>query len=277
MKHPHLLEMYSFCDNADGNAFESNEPKNPFLLMELIKGKTLESFIRKRPTKEIDANREFQYQAIRISRRRLNIAIQLANAVSEIHRNRLIHRDIKPANIFLASKVQNERIPIIKVGDFGIVKWGDFHSSLSTGVLTATNQKGLGTIKYMAPEQAITPRDVTPKADVFSLGITFFELFAGQILPSPYHVFEIINARQTRGTTTRRYSNMGYTLRDRDEWVAGLVLDMMTRASTRRPSIQQVEAKLQSEYERRYEIDWESDHLLETREIGADTGSWDED
>src|SRR3982751_2473359 len=44
--HPHLLKIYSYCQNEEGNAFESDDPKNPFLLMEQIKGKTLESFIK---------------------------------------------------------------------------------------------------------------------------------------------------------------------------------------------------------------------------------------
>src|SRR5205807_6507228 len=151
--HPHLLKIYSYCENDDGEAFESNDPKNPFLLMEQIKGKTLESFIKKLTPKKFD-----------ITRRRLNIAIQIASELGDIHRNRLIHRDVKPANIFLTTKPQNFIIPTIKLGDFGIVKWGDFHSSLTTGVLTATNQRGLGTMKYMAPEQALTPRDVTNRA-----------------------------------------------------------------------------------------------------------------
>ena len=265
LQHQNLLQIYSYCQNEDGNAFESDDPKNPFLLMEQIKGKTLESFIKKRTQKAFD-----------ITRRRLNIAIQIASALSEIHRNRLIHRDVKPANIFLVAKLQTSVIPTIKLGDFGIVKWGDFHSSLTTGVLTATNQKGLGTMKYMAPEQAIAPRDVTVRADIFSLGITLYELFSGQILATPCHVFEIINARQARGTTYSRYMTLGFHLQEPDERIAEVLLDMMRRGVTQRPSIQQVLENFETEYEKRYDIDWESD-LAESQEEGRPGDSWDDD
>ena len=84
---------------------------------------------------------------------------------------------------------------MIKLGDFGIVKWGDFHAALATGTLTTTHQQGLGTLKYMSPEQAIKPRDVTARSDIFSLGITLYEVFTGSILASPHHVFQLMNAR----------------------------------------------------------------------------------
>src|SRR6266404_1032946 len=90
LNHAHLLTIYAYCDNADGNAFESGEPKNPFLLMERIKGKTLESFIRK------------QSKGLDITREALHISIQVANALQGLHRMRLIHRDVKPANIFIS-------------------------------------------------------------------------------------------------------------------------------------------------------------------------------
>ena len=48
------------------------------------------------------------------------------------------------------------------------MKWGDFHASVTTGTLTATHQKNLGTFKYMSPEQAIEPKKITVRSDVFS-------------------------------------------------------------------------------------------------------------
>jgi len=85
------------------------------------------------------------------------------------------------------------------------MKWGDFHASVSTGLLTVTTQKGLGTLKYMSPEAAVRPKDVTVRADVYSFGVTLFELFTAQILASAHHVFEIMNARLSHGTTQCRY------------------------------------------------------------------------
>jgi serine/threonine protein kinase len=128
----------------------------------------------------------------------------------KIHNKKLVHRDIKPANVFVRKDTNDGTMPLVKLGDFGVMKWGDFHASLSTGVLTATSHKSLGTLKYMAPEAAIRPRDVSTRSDMYSLGITLFELFTGQTLASPHHVFEVMNARLSRGTTQSRYNDMGY-------------------------------------------------------------------
>jgi len=59
----------------------------------------------------------------------------------------------------------------------------------------------------MSPEQAMAPREVTVRSDIYSFGITLFELFTGQILASPHHVFEILNARLERihGKSDDRY------------------------------------------------------------------------
>jgi serine/threonine protein kinase len=267
LQHAHLVTIYSHCENKDGELFDSNEPRNPFLIMEQIQGKTLESYIRKRPASERGR--------FAITRDRLHIAIQVANALDELHGLRIVHRDVKPGNIFLTRLPRGETYPLLKLGDFGVVKWGDFHSSLSTGVLTATNQKGLGTMKYMSPEQAINPKTVTASSDIYSLGITLFELFSAQILASPHHVFEVMTARLLRGTTASRYLQMGYGLHDEDERLAGLLLDMFLRGTRGRPTIDNIRGHLESEYERRYgdnwedEIDWESDR--------NDDNSWDAD
>jgi serine/threonine-protein kinase len=115
------------------------------------------------------------------------------------------HRDVKPSNEFLSKSSRGEEYPRVKLGDFGVMKWGDFHAPLATGTLTATNQKGLGTLEYMFPELALDPKTVTVRSDIFSLGITLFELFSAQILASSHHVYEIVNARVSRGTTIGRY------------------------------------------------------------------------
>jgi hypothetical protein len=86
---------------------------------------------------------------------------------------------------------------------------------------------------------------------------------------------EIINARQTRGTTYSRYFNMGYHLQDRDLMIAELVLDMVLRGVTSRPTIQQVAGKLETEYERRYDVDWQTD--MRDSQVGMPEDSWDED
>jgi serine/threonine-protein kinase len=244
LRHPHLVRVEAFSDNANGDSFDVGGPVNPLLVMEFVRGRTLESFIRNLDDEE--------RERFAITQTKLNIAIQIVSAVEDLHRKKLVHRDIKPANIFLGQTTSPGALPLAKVGDFGVMKWGDFHASLSTGVLTSTNQRGLGTLKYMSPEAALKPRDVTVRSDTYSLGITLFELFTGQILASAHHVFEIMNARLSRGTTQSRYLDMGFKISSADEGLADMLLDMHLRGQSGRPTAEKVRGRLEWEYERRF-------------------------
>ena len=182
---------------------------------------------------------------------RLSIAVQLARALEHLKSQRLVHRDVKPANIFL--RRQGSRWHA-KLGDFGVMKWGDFHAALATGTLTVVAQKGLGTLKYMSPEQAIRPDEVTIKSDIWSLGITLYELFTGQILASAHHVYEIQAARRTHGTTISRYNGLRCRVSSEDESLADLLLNMFLAADGR-PTIDKVRGRLEWEHSRRFGAD----------------------
>ena len=251
LRHPHLIEVVGYADNIDGSAFEEREPVNPLLIMEFVRGQTLESYIKQ---SDPDFTGRFH-----ITRERLSIALQVASALEDLHSKRLVHRDIKPANIFLTSASGSLQIPHAKVGDFGVMKWGDFHASLSTGVLTTVEHKGIGTMKYMSPEAAIRPKDVNPRSDMYSLGITLFELFTGQILASAHHVFEVMNARLSRGTTQSRYFDMGYRLAPGDDAIAELILDLHLRGVSGRPTSEKVKGRLEWEYEQRFDRTWQDE------------------
>ena len=77
MSHPHLITIYAYCENKDGCLFEERKPKNPFLLMEHIQGRTLESYIRKIPDEGTGV--------FNIDRQRLHTAIQIASALNDLH------------------------------------------------------------------------------------------------------------------------------------------------------------------------------------------------
>jgi len=250
--HQNLVKIHAYDDNEYGHAFPSGGPKNPFMLMEIVKGTTLESHIKRDERRHSEKN---ERKAFVLTPERLSIAAHVAEALQYLHQSRLVHRDIKPANIFLPTDTAVSLQRPAKLGDFGIMKWGDFHASVTTGTLTVTSQQGLGTLKYMSPEQAISPRDVTIRSDIFSLGITLLEVFTGQILASPHHVFEVINARLSRGTTASRFLGMGYDIAPQDLGIGELVLDMHLRQSGR-PPIDRILGRLKSEWERRADQEW---------------------
>jgi len=248
LNHPRLVKVIGYAENTNGENFEKDGPSNPFIVMEYVSGRTLESELRASDT--ANAGR------FEVSRDRLFIAIQLADALGYIHKHRLVHRDVKPANIFLTGRTKRGDLPRIKLGDFGIVKWGDFHAALATGTLTTTHQQGLGTLKYMSPEQAIRPKDVTVKSDIFSLGITLYEIFTGSILSSPHHVFQVMNARLSRGSTSVRFMELGHHIGPSDEFLCSKLLDCFLRGVDGRPKINDLLNSLSACYRREFDKDW---------------------
>jgi eukaryotic-like serine/threonine-protein kinase len=99
----------------------------------------------------------------------VEIVLQIAQALQHAHRRQLIHRDIKPANIVLTSE--------------GIAKLADLGMARGTGdAALAKAEKGLtiGTPYYIAPEQVHSREDVDSRADIYSLGATFYHMVTGQ-------------------------------------------------------------------------------------------------
>jgi serine/threonine protein kinase len=95
------------------------------------------------------------------------IFIQILEGVNYLHKRNLIHQDLKPANILL--KKDEAKGFRVKIADFGLAAIHDFSDKSHTG--------DKGTVKYMAPE-VINSRKYSTKADIFSLGVIFQNLFA---------------------------------------------------------------------------------------------------
>ncbi len=132
----------------------------PYLVMELLKGRTLKRELTKKGTLSLE--------------RCVEILLPVCNALSKAHGAGIIHRDIKPDNIFLHKGVNGE---IVKVVDFGIAKLlGDVDSN-KVDTLTEAGSI-VGTPVYMAPER-LTGKAYDGKADVYSLGVMLYELLTG--------------------------------------------------------------------------------------------------
>ena len=137
----------------------------PFMTTEFIDGETLRARRRRGPVKPIEA---------------LDIATQIASALSAAHAAGIVHRDIKPDNVMLRGD------GIVKVLDFGIAKLterespGSTATNAPTGVAIHTEQGAvMGTDAYMSPEQA-RGRAVDGRADIWSLGVVLYEMVAGR-------------------------------------------------------------------------------------------------
>ena len=146
------------------------DDESPFLAMEWLDGEDLAARHRRRPL------------SLRLA---LDLAEQVAHALSAAHAAGIVHRDVKPSNVFLVGDP-----PQVKLVDFGVATTGD---------VRLTNRGHLiGTPAYMAPEQARGENVVDARADLFALGATLFELIAGR----PPHVGPTPIATLARLVTT---------------------------------------------------------------------------
>jgi tRNA A-37 threonylcarbamoyl transferase component Bud32 len=102
----------------------------------------------------------------------LAIVPQICDALQYAHEEGVIHRDIKPENVLLDKRGR------IKVADFGLAKL--VGNTPADFTLTGTSQ-AMGTLHYMAPEQMDQPQSVDHRADIYSLGVVFYELLTGRL------------------------------------------------------------------------------------------------
>ncbi|MCU0863348.1 MAG: serine/threonine protein kinase [Planctomycetes bacterium] len=108
----------------------------------------------------------------------LAIVPQLCEALQYAHDRGVIHRDIKPENVLLDGN------GLVKIADFGLAK---LRTPMEPGLGLTASEATMGTYHYMAPEQMAHTRDVDHRADLFSLGVVFYEMLTGNL---PVGVFE---------------------------------------------------------------------------------------
>ena len=145
LQHPHILPLF---DSGTAAGFL-------YYVMPFIQGETIREKL----------NRETQFgidEAVRITR-------EVADALDCAHRHGVIHRDIKPENILL----HDGRAMVM---DFGIA----LAVSAAAGARLTETGLSLGTPHYMSPEQATAEKDLTPRTDIYSLGVVLYEMLAGE-------------------------------------------------------------------------------------------------
>ncbi len=127
-----------------------------FMVMEFADAKSLSQYIRE--------NGKLKMEDV------LNISKQLLSAIGYAHKADIIHRDIKPSNVLLCHN------NLVKVMDFGLAKLIKSHDSGAT-----VTQARAGTLYYMSPEQVKGLKNVDKRGDIYSLGMTIYEMVAGRV------------------------------------------------------------------------------------------------
>ena len=142
--HPNIVKIYDY-----------GEYENlPYIVNEYMKGQTLRDVL--------DYKRNFSINES------CSIMLQLCDAIGAVHEKNIVHRDIKPLNIFY----QNDGL--IKLSDFGI------SILLNSNLNLNESKRVVGTIQYLAPE-LVTGGKASFQSDIYSMGITFFELLTGRV------------------------------------------------------------------------------------------------
>ncbi len=143
LTHPNIITVYD-CGEDKGLAY---------IAMEYLPGLQLTHFTN--PAKLL------------APKRTLELCARTAEALDYAHNQQVIHRDIKPANL-----LYDNRADILKISDFGVARLTD-NNRTKTGIV-------LGTPMYMSPEQ-LAAEDLTGLSDLFSLGVTLYELLVGEV------------------------------------------------------------------------------------------------
>lgn len=142
MSHPHIVTVHDF--GQAGGFF--------YLLMEYMDGANLRHLLQ--------CHKFTPEQA-------LGIVPPLCEALQYAHDRGIVHRDIKPENLLM------DRDGRVKVADFGLAKM--------LGVSVNGDERAMGTLQYMAPEQAADPSVVDNRADIYSLGVVIYEMLTGEL------------------------------------------------------------------------------------------------
>jgi len=143
----------------------------PYYTMKVVRGRTLRAVIKKLKAGDEATRKEFSLA------RRMQVFVQIGQAVSYAHAKGVIHRDLKPTNVMLSEHGE------VQVLDWGVSKVLD-SADVDTASESSLTQTGhvVGTPHYMAPEQA-KGEEVTAAADIYALGVMLYELL---VLERPF-------------------------------------------------------------------------------------------
>jgi tetratricopeptide (TPR) repeat protein/predicted Ser/Thr protein kinase len=195
LQHPGIAQIY------EAGSTDTGFGAQPYFAMELIHGKPLVEYVNQKKLS---------------TRQRLELMIQVCDAVHHAHQRGIIHRDLKPGNILVDEAGQP------KILDFGLARATD-----SDAKVTRQTDVGqlLGTLAYMSPEQVLAdPLAVDMRSDVYALGVMLYELLAGKL---PYLLPNLLHeaVRTIRQTDAAPLSTIDRTYRGDIETIVAKALE----------------------------------------------------
>ncbi len=155
LNHPHIVQVYDFGEAAPA---AEGQPPLPYLCMEYVDGVNL---------------RQAMQAGSLTAREALAIVPKLCDALQYAHERGVLHRDLKPENILMDGEGR------VKIADFGLAKFVHQDDDSRSAVTLTQAGARMGTAAYMAPEQIEHPQDVDHRADIYSLGVVFYEMLTG--------------------------------------------------------------------------------------------------
>ena len=165
MDHPGIAKVFDAGETESGR---------PYFVMELVRGVKITEYCDKHSLSTGD---------------RLELFIQVCQAVQHAHQKGIIHRDIKPSNILVTTTAEGAALPVVI--DFGIAK-ATTNQRLTDKTIFTAFEMLIGTPAYMSPEQAaFAGIDVDTRTDIYSLGVLLYELLTGS---TPFGTGELLQA-----------------------------------------------------------------------------------
>jgi serine/threonine-protein kinase len=193
LKHPNIVRLH-----GTGRVHGA-----PFIIMEYIDGGSLDQRLEK--------HQRFTWEEV------VQLGKQLCAALQHAHEKDIVHRDLKPANVMLTAD------GTAKLTDFGLAK------GLHVEQITGTHCT-VGTASYMSPEQCRGERHLTPKSDLYSLGIMLYELLTGY---RPFHATSILD--MFRAHLEGSFERPSRRVLDIPIWLDTLVCQLLEKEPDKRP------------------------------------------
>lgn len=194
LKHPNIVRLLAIGKTQG----------RPFYAMEYVEGYSLDHHLATKGRVHWE--------------KMIELGKQICASLQHAHDHGIIHRDLKPSNLML------DKNGVLKLTDFGIAKDSDMSG------LTSANST-VGTAAYMSPEQCRGERDLTPKSDLYALGIVFYELLTGRKPFSAENAMDMF-IQHVSGT----FERPARVVMDIPPWLDNLVCQLMEKKPEHRPA-----------------------------------------